>query len=122
MKAIYPIAVVASIVVLSSCFSSMKVRVDALNMPAFKATYLYNVEVLTTRERNIRYLTSPAFNLKIQQLSAKLTTFIDTSGEVPDNDKKKFQEDIRSRGNDAMGEVVAKGGAALQSAATVKMG
>jgi hypothetical protein len=41
------------LIVLSSCFSSLKVKVDSLNMPAYKSTYLYKSEYITKLESKI---------------------------------------------------------------------
>jgi hypothetical protein len=98
----------------------MKVRVDALNMPAFKATYLNYAETLQNREKNIRYLISPAFNTKLQTLNAMLNNFIDTAGQVPIEDQQELKGELKTLSTEAMSNLTTAGGAVLASAAKAK--
>lgn len=120
MKTTHLIITIILLTLLSSCFSTMKVRVDALNMPAFKATYLYNAETLDNREKNIRYLMSPAFNAKLQELNTRISNFMDTSREVAIDDPERFKGVLKTKTEAVIYSLTTAGGAVLTSSAKVK--
>ncbi len=95
-RAYYPLFIVVA-AALSSCFSSMKIRVDALNMPAFKATYLHNAEKISIRENNIQYLISPDYQKQFDEYVNTVVKFIDTSGHVADNDTAGLIRQIKDK-------------------------
>ncbi len=86
-------------VVLSSCYSTMKVRVDALNMPAFKASYLYNAEELDKKKKAALLLGSTEFTEQINKVANAVEAFIDTSGVVPVDDKAELTKEISTKTN-----------------------
>lgn len=99
--------------VLSSCYSTMRVRVDALNMPAFRATYLYNAEDIERKKNLALLVSSPGFTANIQQTTDALAGFIRTSGQVPNQDTSQFIQEIVSRKNAVIGNAVSNSSALI---------
>ncbi|MBL7739587.1 MAG: hypothetical protein JNK14_10225 [Chitinophagaceae bacterium] len=78
-------------IVLSSCFSSMKVRVDALNMPAFKKTYLYQLDYIDKMENNLKDILAASYQVSLRENTLGIVkNFVFATDYVAIEDKPYF--------------------------------
>jgi hypothetical protein len=105
---------------LISCGSVMKLRVDSLNMPAFRATYLYGVGNVIETEAAISFLTSGDFEKRIRENLDQLKTRIDTSGNVPEEDLDELIRDIETTSLSKLSNVYTKVQELLEAGTALK--
>ena len=122
MKIIHLISILTVALILNSCSSSMKVTVDALNMPAFRATYLYNAERINKTENQLKYILSPKFKTELDDSVNILVGYIDTSGLVPTNDIQEFTSYIHTNYENTLANLFTNAQKLLSSGSAVREG
>jgi hypothetical protein len=96
MKTFFSAILLFFVILFSSCFSSMKVKVDALNMPAFKKTYLYSIESIEKREKDLQYIMSDEFQKQMNDKLEATNDLISNSGIVPVEDTSDYSNENRT--------------------------
>lgn len=122
MRYIITLPVIAITLLLHSCSSSMKVHVDALNMPAFRATYLYNSEDLNKKENAIMNTQSKSFLDKIDAMLNSVYKSIDDSGHVATQNNSYYKDLIAKSAEEVLEKLKATGTKALSSLDALKQG
>jgi hypothetical protein len=122
MKTFCLYVAVAVVLLFTSCYSGMKVRVDALNMPAFKASYLYKMEEIERLERYVKNILSGKMDEAVANDITILANYTDTSGIAPDEDKAKLQQYIKQTGEDAYRELASSASNMIAAGIAVRSG
>ncbi len=96
MKLIYAMLLFFAGVFLTSCYSSIKVRVDALNMPAFRETYLYKLDYLNKMEKQLQLITSTEYQQQLKDgVLGEVIKAIDNEDIVPIKDRAATKDDVK---------------------------
>jgi hypothetical protein len=106
---------------LTSCFSTMKLKVDALNMQAFKLNFLYTYEHLDNMEKQVTAVLTPDYQKELQNgTEKKVIDFINSNPNIPVGNRPALIAQVTIKYNAATAQITVKASDLLTKIAALK--